>query len=105
MAERLALFRPCIDLHNGQVKQIVGGTLSDRNPDVLKTNFVAKYVLGFFLFYNLAFITLLVVKARHTMHIYTNEIIWKEDISLNWDQEMTMQPWKHSKRGQVRQCC
>jgi phosphoribosylformimino-5-aminoimidazole carboxamide ribotide isomerase len=22
-------FRPCIDLHNGKVKQIVGGTLSD----------------------------------------------------------------------------
>ena len=35
-------FRPCIDLHDGQVKQIVGGTLSDRNPAVLKTNFVAR---------------------------------------------------------------
>ena len=23
-------FRPCIDIHNGSVKQIVGGTLSDR---------------------------------------------------------------------------
>ena len=22
-------FRPCIDLHNGSVKQIVGGTLTD----------------------------------------------------------------------------
>ena len=22
-------FRPCIDIHNGQVKQIVGGTLKD----------------------------------------------------------------------------
>ena len=22
-------FRPCIDIHNGQVKQIVGGSLSD----------------------------------------------------------------------------
>ncbi|MBT8046683.1 MAG: phosphoribosylformimino-5-aminoimidazole carboxamide ribotide isomerase [Pontiella sp.] len=32
-------FRPCIDLHNGQVKQIVGGTLSEgREPD---TNFVS----------------------------------------------------------------
>lgn len=35
------LFRPCIDLHDGQVKQIVGGTLSDA-PDSLKTNFVAS---------------------------------------------------------------
>ncbi|KAK9717047.1 Enzyme that catalyzes the fourth step in the histidine pathway [Basidiobolus ranarum] len=34
-------FRPCIDLHNGEVKQIVGGTLSDINPEELKTNFVA----------------------------------------------------------------
>lgn len=35
-------FRPCIDLHDGQVKQIVGGTLSDTSPDTLKTNFVAS---------------------------------------------------------------
>lgn len=33
-------FRPCIDLHNGQVKQIVGGTLSDDGVG-LKENFVA----------------------------------------------------------------
>lgn len=31
-------FRPCIDLHNGQVKQIVGGTLRD-GDDSIKTNF------------------------------------------------------------------
>lgn len=34
-------FRPCIDLHNGKVKQIVGSTLSDEDPSVLETNFVA----------------------------------------------------------------
>lgn len=34
-------FRPCIDLHDGVVKQIVGGTLSDASPDTLQTNFVA----------------------------------------------------------------
>ncbi|ETW84061.1 hypothetical protein HETIRDRAFT_381409 [Heterobasidion irregulare TC 32-1] len=34
-------FRPCIDLHDGQVKQIVGGTLSESDPTTLKTNFVA----------------------------------------------------------------
>ena len=32
-------FRPCIDLHNGQVKQIVGSTLNDDCPDQVKTNF------------------------------------------------------------------
>lgn len=33
-------FRPCIDLHEGKVKQIVGGTLSE-NQSELKTNFVS----------------------------------------------------------------
>ncbi|CAL1700511.1 unnamed protein product [Somion occarium] len=39
---RRSLFRPCIDLHDGQVKQIVGATLTDRR-DTLKTNFVASF--------------------------------------------------------------
>src|SRR3954467_8733329 len=34
------MFRPCIDLHEGKVKQIVGGTLSD-SPERLRTNFVS----------------------------------------------------------------
>jgi phosphoribosylformimino-5-aminoimidazole carboxamide ribotide isomerase len=34
-------FRPCIDLHSGQVKQIVGGTLNSV-PSELKTNYVSK---------------------------------------------------------------
>lgn len=33
-------FRPCIDIHNGQVKQIVGSSLSDAN-DYAKENFVS----------------------------------------------------------------
>ena len=32
-------FRPCIDLHNGKVKQIVGSTLSGSTVDGLITNF------------------------------------------------------------------
>lgn len=39
-SSRRTVFRPCIDLHGGFVKQLVGGTLSD-NPADLKTNFVA----------------------------------------------------------------
>jgi hypothetical protein len=39
---RKSLFRPCIDLHGGVVKQIVGGSLKDDNPEVLRTNFVAR---------------------------------------------------------------
>ena len=34
-------FRPCIDLHDGKVKQIVGGTLSD-DGTTPQTNFVAE---------------------------------------------------------------
>jgi phosphoribosylformimino-5-aminoimidazole carboxamide ribotide isomerase len=34
------MFRPCIDLHEGKVKQLVGGTLSD-DSNRLKTNFVS----------------------------------------------------------------
>lgn len=37
-----ASFRPCIDLHNGCVKQIVGGTLDDSGAG-LRTNFVSGY--------------------------------------------------------------
>lgn len=34
-------FRPCIDLHAGRVKQIVGGTLTTTSSD-LKTNYVSQ---------------------------------------------------------------
>ncbi len=40
-------FRPCIDLHSGQVKQIVGGTLTAASAD-LKTNYVSKLPAGYF---------------------------------------------------------
>ena len=33
-------FRPCIDIHNGKVKQIVGGSLKDAG-DQAKENFVS----------------------------------------------------------------
>jgi phosphoribosylformimino-5-aminoimidazole carboxamide ribotide isomerase len=35
----LTLFRPCIDLHQGQVKQIVGGTLTESGAS---TNFISN---------------------------------------------------------------
>ncbi|KAI0526181.1 Phosphoribosylformimino-5-aminoimidazole carboxamide ribotide isomerase [Xylaria bambusicola] len=40
-------FRPCIDLHAGQVKQIVGGTL-DSSTFELKTNYVSKHPAGYY---------------------------------------------------------
>lgn len=40
-------FRPCIDLHRGQVKQIVGGSLSDDGA-TLQTNFVAQHASSWY---------------------------------------------------------
>lgn len=40
-------FRPCIDIHNGQVKQIVGGSLRDMG-DTAQENFVSEQDAGFF---------------------------------------------------------
>ena len=40
-------FRPCIDIHNGAVKQIVGGTLTDEKGQV-KTNFVSEYGAAYY---------------------------------------------------------
>ncbi|EMC97007.1 hypothetical protein BAUCODRAFT_87558 [Baudoinia panamericana UAMH 10762] len=40
-------FRPCIDLHAGSVKQIVGGTLTTDNTG-LKTNFTSEHPAAYF---------------------------------------------------------
>lgn len=41
-------FRPCIDLHDGVVKQIVGGSLSDQVHDQVVTNYVADKPPAYF---------------------------------------------------------
>ncbi len=41
------MFRPCIDLHDGCVKQIVGGSLND-SPGQLRTNFVSNHSAAWF---------------------------------------------------------
>lgn len=43
----MTAFRPCIDLHQGQVKQIIGGTLSDSGQG-LKTNFISEHDSSWF---------------------------------------------------------
>ena len=40
-------FRPCIDIHNGRVKQIVGGSLKDTGNRAME-NFVAEQDAAFF---------------------------------------------------------
>jgi phosphoribosylformimino-5-aminoimidazole carboxamide ribotide isomerase len=44
---KMTKFRPCIDLHSGQVKQIVGGTLTEQAAD-LQTNYVSKHSAGYY---------------------------------------------------------
>jgi len=48
MGDAAMRFRPCIDLHQGRVKQIVGSSLDDGNPDRLQTNFVADRPASWF---------------------------------------------------------
>lgn len=40
-------FRPCIDIHNGRVKQIIGGSLADKN-NAASENFVSEYGADFY---------------------------------------------------------
>ncbi len=40
------MFRPCIDLHEGRVKQIVGGTLGEAGRP--RTNFVSDHTAAWF---------------------------------------------------------
>lgn len=40
-------FRPCIDIHNGKVKQIVGSSLKD-SGDIADENFIAKMDAAFY---------------------------------------------------------
>ena len=40
-------FRPCIDIHNGQVKQIVGGSLKDETNEAVE-NFISVQDAGYY---------------------------------------------------------
>ncbi len=40
-------FRPCIDIHNGKVKQIIGASLSDKD-DNARENFVAEHDAAYY---------------------------------------------------------
>ena len=40
-------FRPCIDVHNGKVKQIVGGSLRDQG-DMAQTNFISEQTAAWY---------------------------------------------------------
>lgn len=47
VGENTMQFRPCIDIHNGKVKQIVGGSLTDAGSQA-QENFVAKQGAGYY---------------------------------------------------------
>ena len=42
------MFRPCIDIHNNRVKQIVGSTLIDSKVNDLETNFVSHQSASYY---------------------------------------------------------
>ena len=44
----MSRFRPCIDLHNGKVKQIVGGSLEADGTTAPVTNFVSPHGAAFY---------------------------------------------------------
>ena len=44
---KIMKFRPCIDIHNGKVKQIVGGSLKDKGNEAV-TNFTSELDAGFY---------------------------------------------------------
>ena len=46
-AQYIMEFRPCIDIHNGKVKQIVGGSLKDEGNQA-KENFVSEQDAAFY---------------------------------------------------------
>ena len=41
-------FRPCIDIHNGKVKQIVGSSLKDKNDKAVE-NYVSEKDSSYYL--------------------------------------------------------
>lgn len=45
--ESIMRFRPCIDIHSGKVKQIVGGSLKDEGDQAV-TNFASEYGADFY---------------------------------------------------------
>lgn len=47
VSDRMTKFRPCIDLHAGSVKQIVGGTLTTTSSD-LQTNFTSEHPAAYY---------------------------------------------------------
>jgi phosphoribosylformimino-5-aminoimidazole carboxamide ribotide isomerase len=47
LSESMTKFRPCIDLHEGRVKQIVGGSLTE-GEDGLQTNFSSDRPAGYY---------------------------------------------------------
>lgn len=41
-------FKPCIDIHNGVVKQIVGSSLTENENDIPMENFTASFSSGYY---------------------------------------------------------
>lgn len=58
-------FRPCIDLHSGAVKQIVGSTLTENKDDEVLTNFESSHGAAHYARYELG-------STAHTQDTHTS---------------------------------
>lgn len=64
-------FRPCIDIHAGEVKQIVGLTLTDETGKGPVTNFVSSQSAGDFARY----VARIHLKVGHSSHLFWGSIL------------------------------
>ncbi len=67
-------FRPCIDIHNGKVKQIVGGSLKDAKDQAVE-NFVSDQDAAFFA----EFYRNLGIRGGHVILLNAKDSIYYEE--------------------------
>ena len=72
-------FRPCIDIHNGKVKQIVGGSLKDEGNQA-KENFVAEQDAAYFAeFYKKD-----KIRGGHIILLNPSDSSYYKEMNLSW---------------------
>ena len=72
-------FRPCIDIHNGKVKQIVGGSLRDEGNQA-KENFVAEQDAAYFAeFYKKD-----KIRGGHIILLNPSDSSYYKEMNLSW---------------------
>ncbi len=85
--QNMTKFRPCIDLHDGKVKQIVGGTLRDEGEGPAE-NFVSERPSGWFAEKFLRFLTpvsiLALLATLILLFSFKGETILANPLTILW---------------------